>query len=213
MIISHKYKFIFIHINKCGGTSITKALIPYLGKKDLILGCLPKYEKLSEEYLKKYQIYKHSTASEIRNFIEEDIWNKYFKFTFTRNPWSKILSTYFWFHKYKNWGKGGKADKIRRLPDFSSYAKSKYLDEKSCSLFIFDDQGSNLMNFIGKQENLDRDFAYVCGKLGLPLITLNKENNTQHSGYHKYYDEEAKMMVANKYADDIKNFNYEFSEL
>ena len=66
------------------------------------------------------------------------------------------------------------------------------------------------MNFIGKQENLDRDFAYVCGKLGLPLINLGQENNTQHSVYQKYHDDEAKMIVANKYADDVENFNYQF---
>lgn len=54
MIIFYKYKFIFIYINKCGGISIIKVLILYLGKKDLIFGCLFKYEKFLEEYLKKY---------------------------------------------------------------------------------------------------------------------------------------------------------------
>ena len=38
MIISHKHKFIFIHINKCGGSSVTRALMPYLGPNDLVLG-------------------------------------------------------------------------------------------------------------------------------------------------------------------------------
>lgn len=75
---------------------------------------------------------------------------------------------------------------------------------------MFNDKGNDLMNFIGKLENLDRDFAYICGKLGLPLITLNKENNTQHDDYKKYYDKQSKMIVANKYAEGIKNFNYGF---
>lgn len=62
----------------------------------------------------------------------------------------KILLIYFWFYKYKNWGKGGKVDKICWLLDFSFYVKFKFLDEKFCFLFIFDDGGRNLMNFIGK---------------------------------------------------------------
>jgi hypothetical protein len=38
MIVSHTHKFIFVHINKCAGTSVTKALLPYLGENDLVLG-------------------------------------------------------------------------------------------------------------------------------------------------------------------------------
>ena len=214
MIISHKYKFIFIHINKCGGTSITRALFPYLDKSDLILGGLPKFEKKSREYKQKHRIYKHSTSSQIRQFIGDDIWSSYYKFAFVRNPWSKILSNYLWFHKQSTFSKilKVKGNNILKMKDFSEYVKSKYLDEaKSCSDFIYDDNKQLLVDFYGKQESLERDFAYVCGKLGLPLITLNQENQTNHNKYQNYYDEETQKIIANRYAQDINNFGYKFN--
>jgi len=38
MIISHKYKFIFLHSRKCAGSSITVSLSRYLGSMDIQLG-------------------------------------------------------------------------------------------------------------------------------------------------------------------------------
>jgi hypothetical protein len=49
MIISHKYRFIFIHIRKCAGTSVTRALVSLLGKEDIVIGCTAEGEKLERE--------------------------------------------------------------------------------------------------------------------------------------------------------------------
>lgn len=40
MIISHKYKFIFIHCRKVAGSSIKTTLWPYLGNDDIMIGSL-----------------------------------------------------------------------------------------------------------------------------------------------------------------------------
>ena len=40
MIISHKYKFIFLHSRKCAGSSITVSLSRYLGSMDIQLGAV-----------------------------------------------------------------------------------------------------------------------------------------------------------------------------
>ena len=65
MIISHKYRFIFIHIRKCAGTSITRAMAPLLGEQDLVIGCTTEGERLEKENLKNGGLTKHSTAKEI----------------------------------------------------------------------------------------------------------------------------------------------------
>lgn len=208
MIVSHKYKFIFVHINKCGGTSVTRALLPFLGEDDLVLGGSPETEKLSEEYLAKHGIYKHSTASEIRSFVGDDVWDSYYKFATIRNPWDKIVSTYFWFHK-TGWGKGGKGDKVRSL-DFETYAKSQWMDELGCSDFLYD--GNDLLvDDVFKVENLNEMLAYISGKYHLPYKSAPRSNSTKHHHYSFYYrTEESKQRVANRFANDIKNFNFEF---
>jgi hypothetical protein len=38
MILSYSKKFVFIHLDKCGGTSVEFSLRPYLPKQDLVLG-------------------------------------------------------------------------------------------------------------------------------------------------------------------------------
>ncbi len=213
MIISHKYKFIFIHIQKCAGTSITYGLNPYLGAEDIVLGCTPKGEKLSQEWGETKGLYKHVTAKKAKQAIEamdENIWNDYFKFSFIRNPWDLVVSTYHWWKKTK-WNDENKTgDKIRALNNFEEYVLSPYLRTNTCSQFVMDGQGHSMVDFIGRYESLTKDFAYICGKVGLPNINMPVKNTSEHNPYQDYYNEKTKAIVKERFKWDLKNFKYSF---
>jgi hypothetical protein len=212
MIISHKYKFIFIHIQKCAGTSITYALNPYLDKNDVVLGCTPEGEKLSQIWGKTKGLYKHVTAKKAREAIEPEIWDNYFKFSFIRNPWDMVVSTYHWWLK-TDWDNREKTGaKIRALNNFEEYVLSPYLRKNTCCEFVKDGKGDYLVDFIGRQESLEKDFAYVCGRVGLPNIELPKKNISKHKSYQSYYNEITQQIIAEKFKWDIKNFEYSFEE-
>ena len=80
MIISHKFKCIFIRIPKTGSTSIETFLM------QLDPNCISSDNTKSP--------YGHFTASEVREMVSQNIWETYFKFTFVREPLSWFKSQY-----------------------------------------------------------------------------------------------------------------------
>lgn len=88
MIISHSKKFVFIHLDKCGGTSIEKSLAPHLKPYDMYFG--------DEERLffgKGDGLSKHATAGVTSRYLD-DLWNQYYKFAIVREPVQLMKSFY-----------------------------------------------------------------------------------------------------------------------
>lgn len=117
MIVSHRYRFIFLKTRKTGGTSVEIGLSRFCSPADIItpvtlqdeqlrasLGypgprnaaiALRHYETLDWLRLlgkrRRKQYFNHATAEYVRHHIGESIWNSYFKFCFERNPFDKPL--------------------------------------------------------------------------------------------------------------------------
>ncbi len=131
MIISHKHKFIFIKTRKTAGTSIEIALSSICGEDDIItpISFDDEKERKKLKYrgpqnykinIKKYSkrdflefairrkrlcFYNHMPAEEIVKYIDKKTWDNYFKFTFDRNPYDKIVSLFYYMkgdEKYKS---------------------------------------------------------------------------------------------------------------
>lgn len=107
MIISPSRNFIFIHLEKCGGTSVESALEPYLEWSDLLMGSTEYGEMLQSLYFNKYgthavkeqMFWKHSTAKDICSNIGIDEWDKFNKISVVRDPVSLMTSLYFFSEK------------------------------------------------------------------------------------------------------------------
>ena len=228
-MISHKHKFIFIHIPKCGGTSVELALLKNEGigtqnfdKDDLNF--------LSNEQKQKYRIgydyngitTQHRKIDQYKNFREKN----YFTFTFIRNPWERFLSEYFYLIKKENmfhkWHPDSKPTWTKEFqqafPGFKDFVRGdhdKWISNGHEHLqidFVLNANKWKMINFIGRCEDMQTDFEYVCKKLKIPKIQLPHRNPTKHKHYTEYYDEETFKIVAQKYAKDIAYFGYKFGE-
>lgn len=103
MIISHSRKFVFIHLQKCGGTSIEYALEPYLSWDDLVLGGTEYgesfqallYQRYGIDNVQQNMLWKHSNADDIYNFLGKKRWNEYKKIAVVRDPVDMMKSLYY----------------------------------------------------------------------------------------------------------------------
>ena len=221
MIVSHKHKFIFVHVPKTGGTSVVKALYPYLDhKNDIILGGHPDHEDNNDQDKKKAgELHKHSTALEIKKKVGEKIWNEYFIFAFVRNPYDRIASVYEWWKQTPWSGENKKKKEISEMK-FEEFAASHYtghpmvdfLSSKRTKKFYVEHSRIIEVDFIGSLEDAWGSFAYICGMLNLPKIALEKHNVSKNKKptYQEYYNSKSISTIQAKFKEDLEKFNYRF---
>src|SRR5206468_1449540 len=120
MILSHKYKLIFIKTAKTAGTSIEVFLSRQCGPQDIVTPIVPPVERHQPRNYEGFinpipeilerpgkffsavrytmtnctKFYNHMPAHEVKQRVPADVWNGYFKFCVERNPWDKVLSHY-----------------------------------------------------------------------------------------------------------------------
>lgn len=204
-MINHRYKIIFVHINKCAGQSVRRTL--------------PRGTRGHHTIMH----YLELCAREGRDPSE------YFKFTFVRNPWDKVASFYH-YHKRRKWDIF--PWKPAAAPDFNEFLQRLFVqDGGALAVDIFrgrsgesthhlrlgnsldwvtDPEGQIRVDFIGRVENMQADFDIVCDRIGIKRKTLPRANASSHQPYWEYYNEASRELVAARFSKDIEYFGYRF---
>lgn len=191
---------IFVHIPRCAGVSICKTLFCNLAGGHMSI--------------REYQI-----------AFSKSEFNSYFKFTFVRNPWDRLVSAYFFLNEGglnesdRKWAK----ENLSPYTDFDSFVKGWVNRENVHSwnhfcpqyTYIFT-KGSTtpMLDFIGRFENLEKDFLYIQKRTGIDskLLCLNR-TEARNKDYKTYYTDATKQIVADVYRDDIEILGYNFDNL
>ena len=220
-MISHEHRCLFVHIPKCGGSSIEQVFVKLAGlnwktRAPLLLGPNRQAERGPPRLA-------HLTAEQYVscNHLPQSTFDEYFKFTFVRNPWARAVSIYY-------------STAYNLYPDFKSYVvdrfsrnskhTSNWFSQPQSSFFL-DQDGWPLVDFIGRLESINDDFLRVAQHLQLGEIHLPHRNKTKREGYREviendstdyaykaFYDEETREIVSDYYREDIYLLDYRFDE-
>ena len=202
---------LFIWIPKTGGTSVYSVLSNYSFPNFMI----PHHFDLFTN--QGSVTFGHVSVDRLlkEKVISQTYFDNSFKFCFVRNPWDRLVSL---FHYLK------KAGRLHRNISFAIFCKQVTQERitpiglynsiglSQCnpqSTWVTDKKGKLIVDFVGKYESLESDFAKICGLLDIhkKLPHLNKTN---HKDYRSYYDKTSKRLVEDFYKQDIQLFNYQF---
>ncbi|HEX7065260.1 MAG TPA: sulfotransferase family 2 domain-containing protein [Bacillales bacterium] len=232
MIISHKYQFIFLKTRKTAGTSLEISLSRYCGDGDILTPVKPEdekirdqlgeqpqnYEKPPEETGLKEKVkqivageepkkfYNHIPAEEVKEKVDDDIWNSYYKFCFERNPWDKAISAYYYMMGTTHKGKDMSFDDFLRKLDIFEGRVYNYP--------IYSINGEVAVDFIGKYETLEEDLNKVCREVGIPfdgwLPNAKGKFRKDKVPYQQQYTNEQKDRIQEYFKKEIDLLGYEF---
>jgi hypothetical protein len=202
MIISHKYKCIFIRVPKTGSTSIEKLW------KIIDSNC-----QISDDDMPPYGHYK---CSELKRVIGEEIWNNYFKFAFIREPKDWFKSQYTDNMKYEHEA----STKLHILLNehyMLDNPINKVLSLDHCiSLHVFlnnwfrgKDMSSYLdleVDYVGLLENFHEDLTKIFKKIGYnDHVEIPHERKSPSNEYS--FDEDSNKFLDILLKKDIELYN------
>ncbi|MBE0369288.1 sulfotransferase family protein [Pseudoalteromonas aurantia] len=223
-MISHQHKCLFIHIPKVAGQSIESAFLSELQLSWEDRECL--LLKKNSDPKKGPPRLAHLTSDEYLNlnYITQRDYDTYFKFSFVRNPWSRLVSEY----NYKQPKMSFDQFVLNFLPkcQHDDYKQHNGIHRHLMPQvdFIYG-AGTCQVDFIGKFENIQHDFNIVAKKVFGKSIALPYRNKTKNSSlisklfnrdtakpFQAYYTRETRHFVEQFYEKDIKEFNYHFDD-
>jgi hypothetical protein len=219
MLISHLHRFIYLKTIKTGGTSVEIYFERY---------CVDPSRKFQENHSCDQQVsewgivgcrqrsvedqiwYNHLPASGVRELIGDQIWNDYYKFCVVRNPFDKVVSS-FWY-----WLPAPQREELQHASlellrnTFSDWVHSAPLP-KDQYIYVIDNAPA-VDRFV-RYETLQADLAAVCGDLALPwepasLGQFKSGFRLREEHFSLYYNAKTSKLVRDFYKWELDYFKY-----
>jgi hypothetical protein len=229
MILSHKYKFIFIKTAKTAGTSIEVFLSKHCGTTDVVTPIEPPIEGhqprncegfinpipeilerphkifsvLRHSITSREKFYRHMPALEIQQRVPRDVWDSYFKFCVERNPWDKVLSHYH-MHAAREGGPLSLDEYLARGRFPINYFR--YTDRSGTKVIV---------DRILRYENLLTELGEVFSELRIPFqgmlgVQAKSEYRTDRRPYQEVFNDDQRRIVEKAFAKEIEMHSYRF---
>lgn len=230
MIISHRYRFIFLKTEKTASSSLARVFGDIAGANDRLY---PADRSVRRELLRSggslagvsfkagrgglrrrlpglSGLHRHARARDVRDFLGADLFAGYTVITSERNPFDRQVSLY--SHRQRDKGSGD-------LSAFSAamcspvYNLLHYNRLDNWGIYTLD--GKVCADHIIRFENLHDDLAAVLRGLGVdpalhPLPHTRQSRGEGSPSYRTLYTDEARRRVATWYQRELDYFGYAF---
>lgn len=175
----------FVHIPKSAGSSVVQWLTDNC-ETEMIRG--------------------HPNVSMLR-----EVWDVKNTFCVVRNPWSRMVSAYFYLKQYGFYWEDNNIKTIEDFPtwddfiDRLDYTTNSWNTLKTNQVKWY--EGSNPI--ILRAETLDKDFKVIQDMLG-SNEPIGYINTSKHDDYRSYYTTQQRDKIASVFEEDIDTFKYTY---
>ena len=218
MLLSDKYRFIFIKTTKTAGTSVEVDLSHVLAETDIATPIIPAVEghrprnyaptttscltkalaKL--RMVKPRRFYNQMGAKAVRDAVGPRVFNRYFKFCIEREPVSKCISYYSMIKNSPHHSKGHSDLTWDAYVERGAFPvdTDKYVDEN----------GELIVDYILRYECLDQELTELSKWLGFPFAGVKAKAK---SGLRETITPSAaqKQKIYDAFASSLKHCPYD----
>jgi len=212
LIISDKYKYIFFHLPKNAGVSVSS----YLIKQELKLSIKKSidyfrsfiYGKNNNFYITKnleiINFNSHITCFNFFKLFDEKLFDDYFKFAVVRNPFDRAVSRYEYTKKIS------KQFKNFSFEDFLVYDLKNNLHVLNQYEFCTKDHNNICLEKVIKFENLNEELNEISKNIFKKNHKIQHLNKTSRNHYREYFNTKTINLIKKNLFKDLEYFNYEF---
>ena len=209
MVINSHYRFIFVHVPKTAGTSVTRSLQGIEGNNKRWLA-RTKHETLAEFH---ENIEGRLSPGDLASGMHPRAFST---FAFVRNPWDRMSSFYRYLVEKRPRaeisGVAGFRDFLNQAESGVAWIQALHSMRSQLDYFTFPN-GKMALDFLGHFEHLADDLGSVSRLTGISLA-IGQENASSNRGgdYRRDYDADMAEKVAARFHEEIALFGYAFDE-
>lgn len=231
-IISNSRQLIFVHLHKCGGSSVEQSFAEHAAWNDLVIGSTPLGEQLQPIYKELHGIHKHNSARSLKAIVGDDVWSRYWTVALVRHPHRIYESFYGWIrvvidrycgandltsdefrtaylagkinHPLATWGATSAYCKSNDFQGFMAVV----LEEGALpgTLFARLSEKKSLITDVYKLEEIDRLWEAIDDKTGLTLNRIHANTGKRRT---YTWDSDHVNAITDRHEIDFRTFGYE----
>jgi hypothetical protein len=218
MLCSHVKKFIYFKTKKTAGTSVEIYFEKYCVPEGQFVESHDTVQKISEAGIvgsrmggcrKDDVFFNHMPGDAIKSTLGDAIFNGYRKFCVFRNPFTKVVSQFWW-------------DMKKAIDELEfSVVRSVFNDylnankDRLCDRHIYTIKGQPVFDLYLRYESLASDLEATCRALDIEyepsrLGHYKSDIRNLKTPYPEYYTPANRAIVERQFAWEIEYFGYEF---